>query len=308
MKKISIVSPTYNEEQNVEQFYALVTEVMSEIPLDYEIVFIDNASTDRTADKLRVLADLDKRVKLILNASNFGHIRSPYYGVLQASGEAVVLMASDLQDPPEMLRDLIASWEEGYKVVLAVKSSSDEGWILRTIRGAYYKFVSRLSKQPLVRNATGSGLFDRKVVEELRKLEEPYPYFRGLVTELGFKVATVPFHQPIRRHGKTKNNFFTLYDMAILGITTHGGAPIRLISLAGFGVAVISLLVALGYLVAKLLYWDSFQAGFAPLILGVFFFGSFQIFLIGLLAEYLANIQRRIRKMPLVIEEERVNF
>jgi glycosyltransferase involved in cell wall biosynthesis len=308
MKKISIVSPTYNEEQNVDKFYSLVSEVMSDISLDYDIVFIDNASTDRTVERLRKLADFDKRVKLIINARNFGHIRSPYYGVLQAGGDAVVLMASDLQDPPEMLRDLVASWEEGNKVVLAVKASSDEGWILKSIRGIYYRFVSRLSAEPLVRNATGSGLFDRAVVEELRKLDEPYPYFRGLVTELGFRFATVPFHQPRRKSGKTKNNFFTLYDIAILGITTHGGAPIRLISLAGFGVAVVSLLVALGYLVAKLMFWDSFEAGFAPLILGVFFFGSFQIFLIGLLGEYLANIQRRIRKLPLVIEEERVNF
>jgi glycosyltransferase involved in cell wall biosynthesis len=262
----------------------------------------------QTVSRLRKLAEADKRVKLILNARNFGHIRSPYYGLLQATGNAVILIASDLQDPPEMIDSLIESWNEGNKIVLAVKSSTDESWIWRVVRRTYYKFVTKISNEPLVRNATGAGLFDESVIKELKKLNEPYPYFRGLVTELGFRVKTIEFHQPKRQSGKTKNNFFTLYDIALLGITTSGGAPIRLISLAGFAVAVLSLVIAIGYLIAKLLFWDSFEFGFAPLILGVFFFGSFQIFLIGLLGEYLANIQRRIRNLPLVIEDERVNF
>jgi polyisoprenyl-phosphate glycosyltransferase len=305
---ISIVCPTFNEEQNVEELYNRILRVLSGHDLQFEVIFIDNASTDTTVEKLRSIASRDSRVKLILNARNFGHIRSPYHGLLQAHGDAVVLMASDLQDPPEMLTDFIESWQAGNKVVLAVKSSTDEKWTWRIIRRSYYSFVSRLSSDPLVKNATGAGLFDKAVVDELRKLKEPYPYFRGLVTELGFRVKTIDFHQPNRKSGKTKNNFFTLYDMAILGITTHSGAPMRIISIFGFCVAVLSLLVALGYLVAKLLFWDSFQMGFAPLILGVFFFGSLQISLIGLLGEYLANIQRRIRNMPLVIEDERVNF
>jgi glycosyltransferase involved in cell wall biosynthesis len=308
MTKISIVSPTFNEEDNVEILHERISKVMASQPYDYEILFIDNASTDETVARLRKLAGADKRVKLILNARNFGHIRSPYYGLLQATGNAVILIASDLQDPPEMIDSLIESWNEGNKIVLAVKSSTDESWIWRVVRRSYYKFVTKISNEPLVRNATGAGLFDESVIKELKKLNEPYPYFRGLVTELGFRVKTIEFHQPKRQSGKTKNNFFTLYDIALLGITTSGGAPIRLISLAGFAVAVLSLVIAIGYLIAKLLFWDSFEFGFAPLILGVFFFGSFQIFLIGLLGEYLANIQRRIRNLPLVIEDERVNF
>jgi glycosyltransferase involved in cell wall biosynthesis len=308
MTKVSIVSPTFNEEDNVEILHERISKVMASQPYDYEILFIDNASTDQTVSRLRKLAEADKRVKLILNARNFGHIRSPYYGLLQATGNAVILIASDLQDPPEMIDSLIESWNEGNKIVLAVKSSTDESWIWRVVRRSYYKFVTKISNEPLVRNATGAGLFDESVIKELKKLNEPYPYFRGLVTELGFRVKTIEFHQPKRQSGKTKNNFFTLYDIALLGITTSGGAPIRLISLAGFAVAVLSLVIAIGYFIAKLLYWDSFEFGFAPLILGVFFFGSFQIFLIGLLGEYLANIQRRIRNLPLVIEDERVNF
>jgi len=308
MTKISIVSPTFNEEDNVEILHERISKVMASQPYDYEILFIDNASTDETVARLRKLAGADKRVKLILNARNFGHIRSPYYGLLQATGNAVILIASDLQDPPEMIDSLIESWNEGNKIVLAVKSSTDESWIWRAVRRGYYKFVTKISNEPLVRNATGAGLFDESVIKELKKLNEPYPYFRGLVTEIGFRVKTIEFHQPKRQSGKTKNNFFTLYDIALLGITTSGGAPIRLISLAGFAVAVLSLVIAIGYLIAKLLFWDSFEFGFAPLILGVFFFGSFQIFLIGLLGEYLANIQRRIRNLPLVIEDDRVNF
>jgi glycosyltransferase involved in cell wall biosynthesis len=308
MKKISIVTPTFNEEQNVEELYSRVSSVMSRHKVEYEFIFIDNASTDSTIDVLKGIATRDKRVKLILNARNFGHIRSPYYALLQAKGDAVILIASDLQDPPEMIDDFIRSWKEGNKVVLAVKSSTDESWFWRLIRRSYYKFVTKISDDPLIRNATGAGIFDRQVIDQLAKLHEPYPYFRGLVTELGFRVRTIEFHQPKRAGGKTKNNFFTLYDIALLGITTHSGAPIRMISLLGFGVAILSLMTAFGYLVAKLLFWDSFEFGFAPLILGVFFFGSFQIFLIGLLGEYLANIQRRIRNMPLVIEDQRINF
>jgi len=306
--KLSIVSPTFNEEGNVSELYLRISEVMANNGLDYEIIFIDNASTDTTVEKLRDLATKDKRVKLILNATNFGHIRSPYYGLLQSDSDASVLIASDLQDPPEIIDSFVEKWREGNKVVLAVKSSSDEAWVMRSLRRSYYAMLSRFSSTPLVRNATGSGLFDRSVIAELRKLNEPYPYFRGLVTELGFTVASVEFRQPKRVAGKTKNNWSTLYDIAILGLTSHGGAAIRLVSLFGFGVAALSLFVALGYLVAKLLFWDSFELGLSPLILGVFFFGSIQIALLGLLGEYLSNIQRRLKNLPLVIEAERVNF
>jgi polyisoprenyl-phosphate glycosyltransferase len=308
MKKISIVSPTFNEEGNVELLYQRINEVMAVQTLDYEIIFIDNDSTDNTVSILRGLASRDKRVKLILNATNFGHIRSPYYGLLQTNSDASVLIASDLQDPPELLGSLIEEWERGAPIVLAVKSSSDESWPWRMFRRVFYKVMSKLAQAPLVRNATGAGLFDKKVIDQLKVLEDPYPYFRGLVTELGFPVATVEFHQPLRHSGKTKNNWITLYDIAILGLTTHGGAAIRLISLLGFLVAILSFFASLMYFVAKLLFWESFELGLAPLILGVFFFGSVQVFLLGILGEYLSSIQRRIRKLPLVIEAERVNF
>ena len=308
MKKLSIVTPTFNEEGNVDILYERISKVMKRNSFNYEIIFIDNASTDDTVAKLRNIAAADQRVKLILNASNFGHIRSPYYALLQSTGDAAVLISSDLQDPPEIIDSLVASWENGSKVVLTVRSSSDEAWLLRQLRKAFYKVLSKLSSVPLVQSATGAGLFDKEVIAELRKLEDPYPYFRGLVVELGFPVATVEFHQPHRYSGKTKNNWLTLYDMALLGLTTYGGAAIRIVSLFGFTVSILSLLVAVGYLVAKLIYWDSFELGLVPLILGVFFFGSIQIFFLGLLGEYVSNIQRRIRKLPLVIEAERVNF
>lgn len=308
MTKISIVSPTYNEVGNVAELYQRITKVLLSEGIDYEILFIDNASTDGTVEVLRGIAGKDKRVKLILNLGNFGHIRSPYYALLQSEGEASILVASDLQDPPEMIGTFLQKWREGSKVVLAVKSSTDEGWFLRSLRRTYYSLLSKLSSAPLVRNATGAGLFDRSVIEELKLLNEPYPYFRGLVTELGFPVDTVEFHQPLRTSGKTKNNWASLYDMAILGFTTHGTSAIRLISLFGFGVATISLLVALGYLISKVMFWDSFELGLSPLILGVFFFGSVQVALLGLLGEYLASIQRRLKNLPLVIESERVNF
>jgi glycosyltransferase involved in cell wall biosynthesis len=308
MKKISIVTPTFNEEANVEELYNRITETMSNLPYDYEIIFIDNASTDDTSINIRAICVNDKKVKLIQNARNFGHIRSPYYGLLQANGDAVVAIASDLQDPPELIESFIRSWEAGNKVVLAVKESTDEGLIWKTIRKRYYKLVSKLSNSPQIQNATGAGLFDKSVVAELRKLQEPYPYFRGLIAELGFPVNTVEFHQPKRKSGQTKNNLVTLFDIAILGITTHTHAPMRLISFFGLVTAGISFLIAVGYTIAKILFWNSFQIGLAPVIIGVFFFGSVQIFLIGLIGEYLANIQRRIRNLPLVIEQERINF
>jgi glycosyltransferase involved in cell wall biosynthesis len=308
MKKISIVSPTYNEEGNVPVFYKRLKDVMARHPLNYEIIFIDNASTDNTVSILRNLAKQDDKVKVILNATNFGQIRSHYYGLLQADGDAALLLASDLQDPPENIDLLLKEWFNGSKVVLAVKASSDEGWPFRVLRNMYYGLLSKMSTVPLVKNATGAGLFDKEVIAELRKLIEPYPYFRGLVTELGFPVSKVEFHQPARLSGKTKNNWLTLYDIGMLGLTTHGGAAIRVVTLVAFAVATLSIFVSIGYFVAKLVNWNSFELGLAPLILGVFFFGSFQVFMLGLLGEYIANIQRRLRNLPLVIESERINF
>lgn len=307
-KLISIVTPCYNEEDNIDELCQRIAHVMDALPYDYEHICIDNCSTDSTVSKIKAKAAIDKRIKLIVNARNFGHIRSPYYGILQSSGDACVLIASDLQDPPEMIAEFIKKWEQGYKTVLAVKPESEESAIMFGLRKAYYRLIARISEVPLVQNATGAGLFDRAVVDILRNIQDSYPYFRGLLCEIGFPIATVPFKQPRRQRGVTKNNFYTLYDIAMLGITNHSKVPLRLMAMSGFFLAFLSLMVALFFFVAKLLYWDSFQLGTAPILIGIFFFGAIQTFFIGVLGEYIGSIHTQVRNMPLVVELERVNF
>lgn len=307
-KLISIVTPCYNEEDNIDELCERIANVMESLPYDYEHICIDNSSTDSTVTKIKSKAALDKRIKLIVNARNFGHIRSPYYGILQSSGDACVLIASDLQDPPEMIAEFIKKWEQEYKTVLAVKPESEESSIMFGLRKAYYRLIARISEVPLVQNATGAGLFDRAVVDILRSIQDPYPYFRGLLCEIGFPIATVPFKQPRRQRGITKNNFYTLYDIAMLGITNHSKVPLRLMAISGFLLAILSLFVALFFTVAKLVYWDAFQLGTAPILIGIFFFGAVQAFFIGLLGEYIGSIHTQVRNMPLVVELERVNF
>lgn len=307
-KLISIVTPCYNEEENVEELYRRIVDVMSKLPYDYEHIYIDNFSTDSTVKKLKEIAARDKRVKLIINVRNFGHIRSPYYALLQSRGDACVVIASDLQDPPEIIADFLKKWEEGFKTIFAVKPESEESVLMGLVRKAYYRFISRISEVPLVKNATGAGLFDRVVIDILRKLQDPYPYFRGLLCEIGYPIATVPFKQPRRQHGITKNNFYTLYDIAMLGITNHSKVPLRIMAMGGFVLSILSLLTAMGFLLAKLIFWDSFQMGIAPILIGIFFFGAIQTFFIGLLGEYIGSMHTHIRNMPLVIEAERINF
>ena len=307
-KLISIVTPCFNEEDNIEELYARIVTVMAEQPYDYEHICIDNCSTDGTVKKIKDLAATDKQLKLIVNARNFGHIRSPYYGILQSSGDACVLIASDLQDPPELIAEFIIKWEQGNKTVLAVKPASEESPIMFLLRKAYYRVLSRISEVPLIHNATGAGLFDRAVIDILRTIQDPYPYFRGLLCEIGFSIATVPFKQPKRKRGITKNNFYTLYDLAVLGVTNHSKTPLRLITICGFLLSFLSLLAAFIFLVAKLMYWNSFQMGTAPMLIGIFFFGALQAFFVGVLGEYIISIHTQVRKMPLVVELERVNF
>jgi glycosyltransferase involved in cell wall biosynthesis len=307
-KLISIVTPCYNEEENIDELYQRIVAVMTTLPYDYEHICIDNASTDSTVKKIKDIAAKDNRVKLIVNARNFGHIKSPYYAILQSRGDACILIASDLQDPPEMITDFIKKWEEGYKTVLAVKPESEESTAMFFLRKAYYRFITRISEVPLVQNATGAGLFDRVVIDILRNINDSYPYFRGLLCEIGFPIATVPFKQPRRQRGVTKNNFYTLYDIAMLGITNHSKIPLRLMAMSGFILSFISLLVAVTFLIAKLLYWNSFQLGSAPMLIGIFFFGAIQAFFIGVLGEYIGSIHTQVRKMPLVVEIERINF
>jgi len=309
MKLISIVTPCLNEAENVSQLYERVSQViMSMGGYRYEMIFIDNGSTDNTVEILKGIAVGDKCLKIIVNARNFGTVRSPYYGILQASGDAVIVMAADFQDPPEMIPSFIKKWEEGYKIAIGVKEKSEESPIFFAIRKMYYSLVDRLSEIRLIKNFTGFGLYDRSVIEILKQIDDPYPYFRGLICDIGFERAEIPFSQPTRRRGFTKNNFYTLYDIAMLGITNHSKVPLRLATMTGFAVAFCSLLVAFGYFIYKLIYWDSFTLGIAPLVIGLFFFGAIQLFFIGIIGEYIGAIHTQVLKRPLVIEKERINF
>lgn len=311
-KKISVVSSAYNEEGNIRELYEQVKAQMDLLgdKYDYEQIVLDNASTDGTLNELRKIAAQDKNFKVIVNARNFGHIRSPYYGILQCEGDAVIYMASDLQDPPALIPQFIAKWEEGYKVVLAQKKQSKESWLFFAVRRLYYWLLNLVndSGAELLSNCTGFGLYDKCVVDELRKLDEPYPYLRGLVCELGYSRALVPFVQPLRKRGLTKNNFYTLYDNAMTGFTNHSKVPLRLAALGGFALGIFSFILALIYLVLKLLYWDSFPMGTAPILLAVLFFSSVQLFFIGIIGEYIGAILTQVLKRPLVIEKERINF
>lgn len=309
MKFISIVTPCYNEEENVEVLHERIKDVFRSLhQYRYEHIFIDNASTDQTVTNIMKLVAKDTHVKLIVNLRNFGHIRSPMHAILQAQGDAVVCLASDLQDPPELIANFLAKWEEGYPVVVGIKPKSHETQLMFLIRRLYYKFISKISDVPLLQNFTGFGLYDRTVIEVIRKLEDPYPYFRGLISELGFSFAKIEYVQPKRIRGITKNNFYTLYDIAMLGITSHSKIPIRLAAMAGFTLGFASLGVSLIYAVLKLMDWDRFQAGTAPVLIGLFFFSSIQLFFIGILGEYVSAIHTQILKRPLVIEKLRVNF
>ena len=306
---ISVVSPCFNEEDNVEEVYRQVKEIFAGLPrYRYEHIFIDNASRDRTVQILKRLAKDDGNLKIIVNSRNFGHIKSPYHGLLQAKGDAVILLVSDLQDPPAMIRDFIEKWEEGYKVVLGVKTQSKETPAMFLVRKMYYEFIGRLSEIELTKNNTGFGLYDRRIIEILREVNDPYPYFRGLVSEIGFESAKIEYTQPARERGITKNNFYPLYDIAMPGITNHSKVPLRLAAMLGFLMSAVSLLIAVGYFIAKLIFWNQFSLGVAPLVIGLFFFSSVQLFFIGIIGEYVGSIHTQVLKRPLVIEKERVNF
>ena len=308
-KKISIVTPCYNEEFNVEPLYEKVKIEMAKLSnYTYEHIFIDNYSTDNTLVKLKSIASVDKNVKIIVNARNFGHIKSPYYGMLQADGDVVISLVSDLQDPPELIPDFIKKWEEGYKIVVGVKEKSEENIIMFSIRKLFYKVIDRISDTSQIQNFTGFGLYDRQFMDVLKNIQEPYPYFRGLVSEMGFSIWQIPYLQPKRLKGNTKNNFFTLYDMAMLGFTSHSKVPLRMSSFIGFVVAFLSILIASIYLIYKILFWDNFQVGIAPLVIGFFFFGGVQLFFLGIIGEYISAILTQVKNRPLVIEKERINF
>ena len=310
MKKISILTPCYNEEENVEELYKRVKTQFDLLKDKYEFehIFIDNASTDNTVAVLRRMAANDKHIKVLVNAMNFGHIRSPFYGMKQCYGDAVFKMAADLQDPPELIPEFLEKWEQGHNVVVGVKNKSEENPIMYGIRKLFYKMVRKMSETRLIDNFTGFGLYDKSFMDLLRATDDPYPYLRGFVAEYGGNIGEVYYTQPKRKHGKTKNNFYTLWDMAMLGFVNHSKVPLRLASFIGFVTAILSLFVALFYLVYKLCYWDSFQVGNAPLVIGLFFFSAVQLIFIGILGEYIGAIHTQVRKRPLVIEKERIGF
>ncbi len=310
MKTISIVVPCYNEEENVQAMADALRAMFREsLPsYRYEIIFIDNDSKDRTREIIRGLAGEDKGIKGIFNAKNFGQFNSPYYAMLQSSGDCTVLMAADFQDPVDMIPKYVKEWENGYRIVIGIKKSSQENPVMYWLRGCYYKMIKKLSDVEQIEQFTGFGLYDRRFIQVLRDLDDPTPFLRGIVAELGFRRKEIPYEQPKRRAGKTSNNFYKLYDAAMLSVTSYTKAGLRLATVFGGLCCCASMVVALVYLVMKLMYWDRFAAGMAPLLIGMCFLGSVQIFFIGMVGEYILAINSRVMKRPLVIEEERINF
>lgn len=310
MKKISIMIPCYNEEENVVPISeAIVRELTDSLPeYDYEILFIDNDSKDNTRPLLREICKKNPKIKAIFNVKNFGQFNSPYYGMLQTTGDCTICMCCDFQDPVEMIPKLVHEWENGYKIVCAIKTTSKENKIMRFLRTCYYKLIRKMSDVEQIEHFTGFGLYDKSFIEVLRNLKDPSPFLRGIVAELGYRRKDIPYEQAKRRAGKTHNNFYTLYDAAMLSFTSYTKIGLRLATFCGVGVGIVSFLVGMVYLILKLIMWDNFPMGMAPVLIGMCFLGSVQLFFIGLLGEYVLNINTRVMNRPLVIEEERLNF
>src|SRR5882757_1541511 len=309
-KRITIVTPCYNEELNVRELHRRTRAVMDTLPqYEYRHIFIDNASHDGTVNVLRAMAAEFPEVQVIVNARNFGHLRSPMHAFLEADGDAMGFICADLQEPPELFTELLARWEEGFPVVAAIKTGSEESGLMYAIRTAYYNLIGRLTDVKVMSHFTGFGIYDHRVVEILKKrFRDPYPYFRGMIAEIGFPQAQVTYNQAARQHGLTKNNFYTLYDLAMLGITNLSKVPLRLVTAAGFISAAVSLILGSFYLLYKIVFWNSFSLGVAPLVLGLFFLGSVQLLCLGIIGEYVGSIHTFVQNRPLVIEKERINF
>lgn len=310
MKKISILIATFNEEENVRPLSnELVNIFDSELnEYDYEIIFIDNHSTDKTREILRDICKENKKIKAIFNARNFGQMKSPVHGLKQTTGDCTIKMTADFQDPPGMIVDFVREWEKGSKIVIAIKNASKENPLIYFVRGIYYKLIRKISEINHIEQFTGFGLYDKAFIKVLQDLHDPLPYMRGIVAELGFDYVAIPFEQPKRRSGKSKNNWYSLFDIAMVGITSYSKVPLRLATFIGSILAGISFLFGLIYLVIKLIYWDYFSAGMAPVLIGTFFLGAIQLFFLGFLGEYILAINIRVMDRPLVVEEERINF
>ena len=309
MKTISVITACFNEVDNVEELYRRVRDAIAKVGrYRYEHIFIDNASTDGTVAVLKRIAAEDPNVRIIVNARNVGHIRSPMHAFRQAGGDCVISLVADLQDPPEMIGDMIREWENGYSMVLGIKRTSEENPLMFWVRKRYYRLVNQLSSIETFENFTGFGLYDRRVVDLVKAMDDPYPYFRGMIAEIGMPHKKLPYDQPVRKHGITKNNFYSLYDLGMLGIINHSKVPLRLATFAGFVGAALSFLTGLGYFIYKLLYWNRFSVGMAPLVIGIFLLGSVQLVFMGILGEYVGAIHTQVQKRPLVVEKERINF
>lgn len=310
VKKISVMIPCFNEEENVKPISKAIVDIITkELPqYDYELLFIDNCSEDRTREYLREICEENKKIRAIFNAKNFGQFNSPFHGMCQTTGDCTITMCCDFQDPVEMIPKFVREWEAGYKIVCGIKSSSKENGIMRFLRTCYYKTIKKMSQVEQIEHFTGFGLYDKSFIKVLSELDDPAPFIRGIVAELGYKRKDIEYEQPRRRAGKTHNNWYSLYDAAMLSFTSYTKIGLRIATIIGFVFSFASFLIAVVYFAMKLLNWDSFQAGMAPVLIGVFFMGSIQLFFIGLVGEYIMNINTRVMKRPLVVEEERINF
>lgn len=309
-KKISVMIPCYNELENVVPMSEAVVEQFEKnlYEYDYELLFIDNCSTDGTRDKLEAICAKNKNIKAIFNAKNFGQFNSPFYGMCQTTGDATITMCCDFQDPVDLIPQFVREWEKGYKIVSAIKTSSEESGIMYFLRSCYYKMIRKMSDVEQIEHFTGTGLYDKSFIEVLRKLDDPTPFLRGIVAELGPQRKDVYYRQAERRAGKTHNNWYRLYDAAMLSFTSYTKIGLRLATIFGFIFSALNMLVALGYFIAKLIWWEEFSMGTAPMLIGIFFTGSVQLFFLGLLGEYILNINTRSMHRPLVVEERRINF
>ena len=310
MKKVSVLIPCYNEEDNVVPMSEAITELFEQqlTQYDWELLFIDNDSHDKTRELLRKICEGNSHIKAIFNAKNFGQFNSPYYGILQTTGDCTISMVCDFQDPIELIPQYLEEWENGYKIVIGIKTGSKESKIMYGLRSLYYKMIKKFSDVEQIEHFTGSGLYDRDFVEVLRKLDDPTPFLRGIVAELGFRRKEIPYVQPQRRAGKTHNNWYSLYDAAMLSFTSYTKIGLRLCTFAGLICGALSFLIGMVYLIAKLIWWYSMDAGMAPVLIGVFFLGAVELFFIGFIGEYIMSINQRVMKRPLVIEEERIGF
>lgn len=309
-KKISVMIPCYNELENVVPMSeAVVEQFEKNLPeYDYELVFIDNCSTDGTRNKLEEICAKNNKIKAIFNAKNFGQFNSPFYGMCQTTGDATITMCCDFQDPVDLIPQFVREWEKGYKIVAAIKTSSDENSLMYFLRTCYYKLIKKMSNVEQIEHFTGTGLYDKSFIKVLKELDDPTPFLRGIVAELGFKRKDIYYKQNMRRSGKTHNNWYSLYDAAMLSFTSYTKIGLRMATIIGFLFATINMLIAVGYLIAKLIWWDNFTLGTAPMLIGIFFIGSIQLFFLGLMGEYILNINTRVMKRPLVVEEKRINF